>query len=219
MEIFIAVCLIAIGLAVGFFGLKLFRVLLPVAGLVVGAIIGFSGIQGIFGTGPASTTIAVLVACVFGLVMAVLSYAFFDIALTILVGLGMSSLFTVFGIALGLSANGFVVFLLSLSGFIIGLYLAASSPLLSASLVTLATAIIGMGLVLGGVFLLGSGVSLEQLGTRGVIASVAERAGASFWWVFVWVTGVIVMRFVQIKSLLLDLFPEHLGYPAGESKS
>lgn len=76
MELFVAVCLVVIGLAVGLLGLKLFRILLPIAGLALGAVIGFTGIQGVFGTGPASTTVAVLTAIVFALVLAVLSYAF-----------------------------------------------------------------------------------------------------------------------------------------------
>ncbi len=212
MEIFIAVSLIIVGLTVGFLGLKLFKVLLPLAGLLVGAIVGFTGIQGIFGTGVTSTTIAVLVAIVFGLVLALLSYAFFDIALVILVGLGMSSLFTVIGIALGLSSNGLVISLLSISGFIIGMHFALLSPLLSVNLVTLATAFAGMGFLLAGIFLLGSSVSLEELGSNGVITTVANRVDNSFWWVFVWIAGVIIMRITQLNRFFEGVFPEHLGY-------
>ncbi len=212
MEMFIAVSLIVIGLTVGFLGLKLFRILLPVAGLLVGVIAGFTGIQGIFGTGVTSTTIAVLVACILGLVMAVLSYAFFDIALIILVSLGMSSLFTLFGIALGLSSNGLVMTLLSISGFIIGAHLALFSPLLSVNIVTLATAFAGMGFLLAGLFLLGHSVTLGELGSNGVIATVANRVDQSFWWVFVWIAGVIIMRIVQLNRFFDNIFPEHLGY-------
>lgn len=219
MELFVAVCLIVIGLSVGLLGLKLFRVLLPVAGLVAGATIGYTGIQGIFGTGVTSTTIAVLVAIVFGLVLAVLSYAFFDIALAVLMGLAVSSLFTLFGVALGLSTNGFVVFLLSVSGFIIGITLAVSSGVLTESLVTLATAFVGMGFVLGGVFVLSSGISMNDLATNGVIASVAQRVDTSFWWVLVWIAGAVIMRHIQLRSLFLEIFPKHLGYDSVAKKS
>ncbi|MGB4762201.1 MAG: hypothetical protein WBP12_02470 [Candidatus Saccharimonas sp.] len=214
MELFVAVCLIVIGLAVGLLGLKLFRVLLPVAGLVAGATIGYTGFQGIFGTGVASTTVAVLVAIVFGLVLAVLSYAFFDIALAVLMGAALSSLFTLLGVALGLSANGFVVFLLSVSGFIIGITLALSSGLLTESLVTLVTAFVGTGFILGGVFLLSSGISMNDLATNGIIASVAQRVDTSFWWVLVWIAGAVVMRHIQLRSLFLEIFPENLAYKA-----
>lgn len=212
MEMFIAICLIVAGLAIGFLGLKLFRIMLPLAGLLVGAIVGFTGMQSVFGTGATSTTIAVLTACVFGLVLAVLSYAFFDIALVVMVGLGMSSIFTVLGIALGLSSNGFVVTMLSVSGFIIGAHFALLSPLLSANLVTLATAFAGMGLLLGGLFLLGSSVTLQELGENGIIATITQRVSDSFWWVFVWIAGMVIMRVSQLNSLLDEVFPEHLGF-------
>ncbi len=218
MELFVAICLIVIGLAVGLLGFKLFRVLLPIAGLIVGATIGYTGIQGIFGTGVTSTTVAVLVAIVFGLVLAILSYAFFDIAVTVLLGLAFSSFFTLFGVVLGLSANGFVVFMLSVAGFIIGLLVALSAPLLAEGLVTFVTAFIGSGLVLGGVFLLGSGVTLVDLHANGVITTVVERVGGSFWWILVWVASAVIMRQVQLRSLFLELFPKELGYSQAASK-
>lgn len=218
MELFVATCLIVIGLAVGLLGLKLFRVMLPIAGLVVGATIGYTGIQGIFGTGVTSTTIAILVACVFGLVLALLSYSFFDIALIVLMGLGFSAIFTLLGVGLGLSANGVVVFLLSVSGFIIGVTLASSSPLLTEGLVTLVTAFLGTGFVLGGIFLLSSGVTMADLQAQGVIASVARRVDGSFWWIFVWVASTVIMRNIQLRSMFLEIFPKSLGYEASSKK-
>lgn len=218
MELFVAICLIVVGLATGLLGLKLFRVLLPIAGLIIGATIGFTGIQGIFGTGVTSTTIAVLVAVLFGLILAVLSYAFFDIAVVVLMGAAVSSLFTLIGLAFGLSANGFVIGLLSLSGFIIGLIVAARSTLLAESLVTLVTAFVGAGLVLGGVFVLSSGVPLADMQANGVISSVAAHISSSAWWVLVWIAGAVIMRFVQLRTLFLELFPEAFSYTGQSTK-
>lgn len=205
-------------MAVGLLGLKLFRVLLPIAGLALGAVIGFTGIQGVFGTGPASTTVAVLTAIVFALVLAVLSYAFFDTALTVLLGMAFASLFALFGVVLGLSPNGLVVFLLSVSGFIIGVLLVLQAGVMTESLVTLVTSFVGAGLILGGVFLMGSGVALGDLSSKGVILTVAERVSDSFWWVLVWIAGAIIMRSIQLKALYLELFPEYLSYSASVSK-
>ena len=217
MEMFIAVSLIVVGLAVGLLGLRLFRVMLPLAGLIVGAIAGFTGIQGIFGTGVTSTTIAVLVACILGLVMAVLSYAFFDIALMILVAIGVSSLFTIFGLALGLYDNGFALALLSLSGFILGAYLAIMSPLLSVNVVALATAFAGVGFILAGLFVIGHSITIDDLGSGGVIATVAERVNDSLWWMFVWIAGIVMLYYAQMNRFLNDVFPESLGYPGPKS--
>ena len=78
--VLLAISLIGLGVAVGLLGFQLFRVLLPLAGLAAGAIIGFTGMQGIFGTGVVSTTVATIVAIVFALTLALLSYLFFDVA-------------------------------------------------------------------------------------------------------------------------------------------
>lgn len=212
MEMLVAISLVVIGLAVGLFGYKLFKVLMPIAGLMVGATIGFTGFQGIFGTGVTSTTVAILAGIVFGLVLAVLSYAFFDIALVVLMGMAMSAIFTLLGLALGLSANGFVLGLLSLSGFIIGIIAASSSVFLTEGFVTLVTAYIGTGLALAGIFLLGTGVSLQEMYENGVITTASQYASQSFWWIFVWIASFIIMRQIQLRMIAMELFPEEFAY-------
>ena len=212
MEIFLAICLLVLGLLVGLFGYKLFKVIMPVAGLIIGASIGFTGFQGVFGTGVTSTTLAVLVAVVFGLALAGLSFAFFDIALVIFMGLAMPTLATLLGLALGLSASSFVLGMLSLSGFIIGLMIGGSSKHLTKSFVTLVTAYVGTGLMLGGVFLLTTGVSLTEMYENGVIATASQYAGQSFWWILVWIASFVIMRQIQIKMILLDIFPKDFEY-------
>ena len=212
MEIFLAICLLVLGLLVGLFGYKLFKVIMPVAGLIIGASIGFTGFQGVFGTGVTSTTLAVLVAVVFGLALAGLSFAFFDIALVIFMGLAMSTLATLLGLALGLSASSFVLGMLSLSGFIIGLMIGGSSKHLTKSFVTLVTAYVGTGLMLGGLFLLTTGVSLTEMYENGVIATASQYAGQSFWWILVWIASFVIMRQIQIKMILLDIFPKDFEY-------
>lgn len=212
MEIAVAIFLVAIGLVVGLLGYKLFRAIMPIAGLVVGATIGFTGFQGIFGTGPVSMSVALLAAVVFGVVLALLSYAFFDLALIIFMGVAMSSLFTLLGIALGLSSTGFILGLLSLAGFIIGILFASSSAFLAENLVSLVTAYVGSGLVLAGIFLLFSGVSLQDMYTNGVLHTAAAYASKSFIWILVWIAGIVVMRQAQLHALMLEMFPEHLQY-------
>ncbi len=218
MEIAVAILLVVLGLAVGLTGYKLFRAVMPIAGLVVGATIGFTGFQGIFGTGPISSTIAILVAVVFGLVLALLSYAFFDIALVIFMGIAMASLFTQLGLTLGLSSTGFVLGMLSLAGFIIGLVLASSAPFLAENLVSLVTAYVGSGLVLAGVFLLVSKVNLQMMIDHGILNTVATHAASSWLWVVAWIAAIVIMRQVQLSSLLQEIFPENLQYKSKQRK-
>lgn len=212
MGIAVAIFLVALGLVVGLLGYKLFRAVMPLAGLVVGATIGFTGFQGIFGTGATSTTIALLVAVVFGLVLALLSYAFFDLALIIFMGFAMSAFFTLLGLALGLSSTGFILGMLSLAGFIIGIVVASSSAFLAENLVSLVTAYVGTGLILAGVFLMTSGVNLQDMYNDGILHTASAYASKSFVWVVVWIAGVIIMRQVQFSSLLHEIFPESLQY-------
>lgn len=212
MLILSAVSLIIVGLAVGLLGFKLFRVLLPLAGLVAGAVIGFSGFQGLFGSGVISTTISILVAIVFGLVLGLLAYLFFEVALVVFSGLVFSSLFVFLGVALGLSSNGVIVTLLSIAGFIIGLLLASSTVFLGERIVTFVTAFIGVGFVLTGVFLLSGGVTLEEIQTNGIIASFAQKVDKSFLWLFIWVAVAMIFRYVQMSTLMLELFPKTLEY-------
>lgn len=206
--VLLAISLIALGVAVGLLGVQLFRVLLPLAGLAAGAIIGFTGVQGIFGTGVVSTTIAVIVAIIVSLVLALLSYLFFDLAVTVYAGVVFASLFALLGVALGLSENGFVVALLSITGFIVGLLTAMSSTMLSINLVTLVSGLLGMGFILGGVFLLSGSITTEMLSSEGVIRSVAERVDNSFIWVLVWIAGGVLFSNAQLASLKYELFPE-----------
>ncbi len=206
--VLLAISLILLGVAVGLLGYQLFRVLLPLAGLVAGAIIGFTGIQGIFGTGVVSTTVAVVTAAVFALVLALLSYLFFDLAVTVFSGVVFASLFALLGVALGLSENGFVVMMLSIAGFVVGLMMAMSSGMLSVNLVTLVSGFLGMGFILGGIFLLAGGVTTQMLHDDGVIRSVANHVDQSFLWVMVWITGGIVFNYAQLAAVAYEMFPE-----------
>lgn len=214
MLILTAVGLIVVGLAVGLLGFKLFRVLLPLAGLVAGAVIGFSGFQGLFGSGVISTTISILVAIVFGLVLAILAYSFFEIALVVFSGLVVSSLFVLLAVALGLSANGVIVSLLSIAGFIIGLILASSTMYLGENIVTFVTSFLGFGLLLGGVFLLSGGVTLEEIQTHGVVATISQKVDSSFLWLFVWVAGGVIFRYLQLGTMNMGMFPKEYEYKA-----
>ena len=54
-------------------------------------------------------------------------------------GVVFASLFALLGVALGLNENGFVVAVLSIAGFIIGIMMALSTHMLSVNLVTIVT--------------------------------------------------------------------------------
>lgn len=207
----VATGLIVLGGVTALFGQQLFRILLPIVGFVVGAMVGFGGVQAVFGKGVISITIALLMAIIVGLVMALLSFAFFDLAVTILVVLLGASVFSYLGVAIGLQDNGFILFLLGLAGGVLGLVWAISTPL-SIEFVIGATALLGVAMIMSGVLLFAGEVSLDQLDEQGVIGTVTETVDQSFLWLFVWIAGSIVAVRAQVAAASREMLPAGFEY-------
>ncbi len=210
-----AFVLLATGIAVALLGYKFLRILLPLFGLVSGTAVGFIGFQGVFGTGAVSTTIAVFVAITVGLMLAVLSYLFFELAVTIYIALLGAAALSYLGVALGLGDNGFVMLLLTIAGFVIGLTI-ASAATFTTSLVIALTSFAGVALVLASIFLVAGNVSLDQLHQNGIIRSVMEVIDQSFLWLFVWLGGSFVAMNVQRSTMRIDMLDN--AYQFKESK-
>lgn len=209
--VLVALALMGVGLLSSLLGYKLFKILLPIVGLVSGAMIGFSGFQGIFGKGAVSTTVAVFVALTVGLLMAILSFVYFEIAVIVLTAVIGASIFSYLGIALGLDKEGFVVFLLALSGFIIGL-MAASSSNMGAGLVMMVTSMAGVLFMLAGVFLIAGSVSIDQLNNDGVIRTILNVVDQSFLWLFVWLAGTMITYQMQLRTAVADFIGNTYEY-------
>jgi len=208
-----ALALMATGLVVSLLGFSLFRLLLPVVGLVTGTIAGFTGFQGVFGSGAVSTTVAVFFAITVGLVLALLSFAFFELAVIVLSGIIGALALSYLGIAIGLNGEGVVVFLMSVAGFIIGASLASSGPM-SASLVMLVTAFAGVAFMLAGIFLVAGHLSLNDLHDQGVVSSVIKVVDQSFLWLFVWLSGSLIAKQIQMQLVLSEMVSSSYSFDA-----
>jgi hypothetical protein len=215
--ILIALVLMAVGLATSLFGYKLFRLLLPLVGLVSGVLVGFTGFQGVYGKGAVSTTVAVFVALTVGIVMALLSFAYFSIALTVLSGIVGAAAATYLGLALGLGGQGFVMFLLALAGFVVGL-VASGSAGFSLRFVMTLTSLAGVAFILAGIFLIAGHVSLDELHRQGVIASVLDVVDQSFIWLLVWIGGSMIAMNAQARTALLQLMNNQYAYKEPRGK-
>lgn len=215
--ILVALTLIATGLLAGLLGFKLFRVLLPLMGLVGGSVVGFVGFQTLFGTGVVSTTVAVFVAVVVGFVLALLSFLYFKIAVVAYTALLGASVFSFLGAALGFAENGFILTLLSISGIAIGIIIATQAAF-SERLIVLVTAFLGAALILEGLFLIFGNVNLEQLHEQGAIASVIAAVDQSFLWLFVWLAGGIAMAHFQTSILVRKVLDDQFQFELLESK-
>jgi hypothetical protein len=215
--VLVALALMAVGLLVATLGYKLFRILLPIVGFISGTMIGFTGFQGIYGKGAVSTTVAVFVALTVGLIMAVLSFAYFEIAVIVLTAILSASLFAFLGIALGLNDDGFVVFLLALSGFVLGLML-ASNGVMGASFVTILTSMLGVAFILAGVFLVVGTVSLDDLHNDGIVSTVLGVVDQSFLWLIVWLGGSLFANQIQLRTMMLELAGDSYEYVPAKTR-
>ncbi len=201
----LALSLLLVGVVLSLAGLKLIRILLPIVGLVAGTMAGFMGFQAVFGTGVISTSIAIFVAIAVGLLLMLLSFFFFELAVFVYTALFFASIVGYLGIAIGVGDNGFIMFMLSLTGFIIGA-IVASSQAFSASLIIALTAFGGVALVLAGVFLLVGNVTVDQLNQTGIIKTVMQVVDQSIIWFFVWFGGSLLALQVQRSMLQLEVF-------------
>jgi hypothetical protein len=209
--IIIATGLILIGGISALVGVKLFRLLLPLIGFIAGIMVGFGGVQAVFGTGAVSTTIAVVMAVIVGAIMALLSFLFFELAIVIISMIVGASLMTYLGVAIGLENAGFILFLLGLTGAIFGFLLSAGSNL-SVAFVVFVTSMLGVGYILAGVLLLVGTISLNDLSDGGIIPAVVETVDQSFLWLFVWIAGTIVATNIQTKALAQEFMDNQFEY-------
>ncbi len=207
----IATGLIVLGGVAALAGQMLFRILLPIVGFIAGLMVGFGGVQGVFGTGAVSLSIAIIMAIVVGVIMAVLSYMFYHIAIVVLITILGASAFTYLGVALGLGDNGFLLFLLGLAGGVMGFMVSAATEL-SALVVIYATAYFGVAYVLAGVFLAFGDFSVDQLHEQGIVPAIIDVVDQSFLWLFVWIGGAIMAAQVQMASLRNELLDSGFAY-------
>lgn len=201
-----AILLIVIGALAASLGTGLFKLLLPLLGLITGFFVGFVGFQGVFGTGAVSTAMAIVIALAVGIVMAILSFLFFEIAVVIFAIAAGAMVFSYIGLALGLSQDGFLVFLLGLAGAILaGVY--ASRYNIGTQLVVTLTSLLGVGYILVGLFLIIGEVSLNDLTETGIVSTLLDVVDQSFLWFFVWVGGALVAMQLQYRILLAAVLP------------
>lgn len=207
----VATLLIAIGLVVSLVGAKLFRVLLPLIGLVSGSAVGFVGVQAIFGTGVVATTMALVVALMVGILVAILSFAFFDLAVVVYIAVLGAAALSYVGVALGLSNEGFLVSLLGVAGAILAA-IWASNRAMSVRLIVALTSFAGSAYVLTGFMLLAGNVSLDALNNDGVARTILGVVDQSFLWFFVWVGASLVAMQMQYRAIAANLFTNALQY-------
>lgn len=195
--------LILLGGVSALLGLSLVRALLPILGLITGFLVGFTGVQAVFGTGVIALPIALIVALIVGVIMGVLSFSFLEVGVIGLSGVIGATILTYLALALGLQDNGVVMTLLGVSGAILGVIYAAANPL-STKVVIAVTSFLGISMILAGVMLIAGGVSIEQLQETGIVRSVLGVVDQELLWLMAWLGGGLIAMNVQNKTAKLS---------------
>lgn len=212
-----ATVLIILGVIVALTGVKVFRLVLPVIGLIAGFMGGFSGVQAVFGTGGASQATAVVTGLIVGAILAVLSFLYFEIAVAVLTAMLFAEAMVFLGSALGLQGNGFVLLLMALAGAVISLAIFSSVPV-TASLVITVTAFYGTAMVMAGVLLLVGEVSLSQLHDEGILPVVSQTVGDQFIWLVAWVGTALVSANLQTKAAVQNFLDNNYAFQQSSAK-
>lgn len=194
-----------------YWGLNYSGYYLPIIGFITGAITGYIGFQAIFGSSVVSTTLAIVIAMVVGLLFAIMSYLFFNLAVfVLLIALG-AMVFSYLGVYLGLNEDGFVVFLMSITGAILGgIY--ATGQAMSLRFIIMATSLLGVAYILAGIMLIVGNVSLSELHEVGVTRTLLSVVDQSFLWLIVWIGGSLITAQMQYRLTLMNTFISPFEY-------
>ncbi len=207
-SLIVAALLLVIGIAFCFGGYKWFMILLPVLAFLVGFIIGATAVSGVYGESILSLIVIVVAGLITGLLLSVLVYMFFNLAIILLgafLGYTLSS-----GIAIYIGfETGFIPAIAGVIAAAIVGFLAFRLNLPKYVIIAL-TALIGGEAILSGVLLLANFISLKDL-ELGLLGSALSYSAA---WSFVWLVLAIIGAAVQLhrsRSYELDLEPGARG--------
>ena len=215
MEILVGIILALIGLAVCFFGLRFWFILLPVFGAVTGFFVGARVMQDIFGTGFLSTGVSWIVGIVVAIVFALLSWFVWYAGAIILAGAVGASLFS--GILHALFANpwGWVLFIVALIGALV-FAVGALVLNLPVYIVIVNSALGGAALAVAGLLTMLGTITTVELANGATVAVVDEARfqGAGWLWVLAWIVLAVAGIFYQLRGVAEARLPEERWVPA-----
>lgn len=200
--IIISTLLIVVGAMAALFGYSLFRLLLPLLGFFAGLTVGYTVIEAILGTNAFSLVVGVVTALIVGLVFAALSYFYFTLAVVLLAATVGAAVMAELAEVLQLPQDGFVTLLFTLSGALItGVF--AYSFGLDKHLVMLVSAMLGVQLILVGVFLLFTNLSINELHETGVREAFRDIVSNHFVWLVLWFGASMWGYLIQLRTAQL----------------
>jgi hypothetical protein len=192
--LFTGLLYVVVGAAFLLAGYRFLLILIPIWGFFVGFELGAQGIASLAGDGFLATATGAVAGVVIGLILAVLSYLFYWVAVVILgAGVGAdlgSGLMQAIGVH-----SGAVLWLAGFVGAVIGagLVLLLNMPKL---LLIILAAFGGASALIGGILLWFGTIKLDYLGHGAINAEIR----ASWWWGLVWIFLVLASIAFQTLS-------------------
>jgi hypothetical protein len=209
MDMLIGIILALIGLAIAFFGLRFWFILLPIFGAVTGFFIGARAMQDLFGTGFLSTTASWIVGIILGIALALLSWYVWYAGAIIMAGAVGASLFS--GILHAIFTNpwGWVLFIVALIGAIV-FAVGALVLNLPIYIVIVNSALGGAAMAIAGLMMLLGRIQTVELANGATVAVVDEARfqGAGWLWVLLWIVVAVLGILYQLRSVAEIRLPE-----------
>lgn len=200
-DFIVMVIVIVSGLVALFAGFRLFLILLPIWGLIVGFAAGAQVMALILGEGFLGSVLGIVLGIVTGLVFALLSYLWWWIGVIVVVGAAGYALGYAVLPAMGVNAD-FIAFLIGI-GVALVFAFAAVVLRLPRILVIIATSFWGSAAVIAGLLILIGEIQPEDI-VNGAVASVVSN---SLLWLIVYLVLAVVgalAQFTTTSSIVLE---------------
>lgn len=188
MDILIGILALIVGAAVCLAGLRLFFLLLPVWGFVVGFLGGAALVTALAGDGFLSTALGIIVGILLGIVGAVLSYFFWYFGVILAAGSAGSMLGSTLFAAIGVDSTWllFIIGVIFAAIFIFAAFIIQ----LPVYLVIIDTAFAGAMIVVGGLLLLFNRIDRADIGTAAAWHQIHDHWPLWILWAVIAAIGI-----------------------------
>jgi hypothetical protein len=208
-----SILLVILGVLLLFSGYMFFRILLPIWGFVTGFILGAGAVSALVGGGFLGTLASWIIGLLFGILLAVLSYAIYSLGVALLGASVGAWLMGALLLALGVSPSGFIFTLLVIA-MAIFFGIGAIALRVQKFLIILLTSIGGANALILSVLLLFGQVTLVGMQIGDPMRNVLQD---SFFWLTIWVILTAFGAFVQtVSTKAVELDTENYDIPGME---
>ena len=212
MDFLIGIIAIVCGLAICFAGLRLWFILLPIFGFLIGFSLAATAVASLWDDHVfLAGTSAVIAGLITGIIFALIAYFWWYFGVILAAGFVGASLASGFGQAINIDAD-WLLFLFALVGGI--LFVAAAFLLALPVFIVIVNSAIGGGvIIISGLLLIFNRINYEDLGYGTAWAAISD----SWWWIVVLIVLAAAGIFIQMMSMAQTVLPEEKWVPASSA--